>query len=79
MNPDEIECFRLCFAPVVLQILVGVFKLVKFIRLVPHPVMFGFVNGLAIMIFMSQLEQFKNVVTNQTVWLSGNLIYVMLV
>jgi len=51
------------FAAVVLmgiiQILVGVFKLGKFIRLVPHPVMFGFVNGLAIVIFMAQLDQFK--------------------
>ena len=37
----------------VLQIIVGVFRLGKFIRLVPHPVMFGFVNGLAIIIFMS--------------------------
>ncbi len=40
----------------VLQILVGLFKLGKFIRLVPQPVMFGFVNGLAIIIFMSTLE-----------------------
>nr|WP_315159082.1 SulP family inorganic anion transporter [uncultured Flavobacterium sp.] len=61
----------------VLQILVGVFKLGKFIRLVPHPVMFGFVNGLAIVIFMSQLEQFKTVVNNQSVWLSGSPMYVM--
>src|SRR3970282_546951 len=51
--------------PGVLQILVGVFKLGKFIRLVPHPVMFGFVNGLAIIIFMSQLEQFKSGVSGQ--------------
>ncbi|MFT6982108.1 MAG: SulP family sulfate permease [Crocinitomicaceae bacterium] len=43
----------------VLQILVGVLKLGKFIRLVPHPVMFGFVNGLAIVIFMSQMASFK--------------------
>ncbi len=51
------------FATVVLagiiQVLAGVFKLGKFIRLVPHPVMFGFVNGLAIVIFMSQIDQFK--------------------
>lgn len=51
------------FAAVVLagiiQILAGVFKLGKFIRLVPHPVMFGFVNGLAIVIFLAQLDQFK--------------------
>lgn len=60
-----------------LQILVGIFKLGKFIRLVPHPVMFGFVNGLAIIIFMSQLEQFKTVLNGQVVWLSGNPMLVM--
>lgn len=43
----------------ILQIAAGVFKLGKFIRLVPHPVMLGFVNGLAIVIFMAQLGQFK--------------------
>ncbi len=42
-----------------LQILAGVFRLGKFIRLVPHPVMLGFVNGLAIVIFLAQLSQFK--------------------
>jgi len=39
-----------------IQILAGVFKLGKFVRLIPHPVMMGFVNGLAIVIFLSQLE-----------------------
>lgn len=43
----------------VIQILAGVFKLGKFIRLVPYPVMLGFVNGLAIVIFLSQLQNFK--------------------
>ncbi|MGI9353557.1 MAG: SulP family inorganic anion transporter [Rhizobiaceae bacterium] len=43
----------------VLQILAGIFRLGKFIRLVPHPVMLGFVNGLAIVIFMAQLSQFQ--------------------
>jgi sulfate permease, SulP family len=43
----------------ILQILAGVFKLGKFIRLVPYPVMLGFVNGLAIVIFLAQLGQFK--------------------
>ncbi|NQZ81851.1 MAG: SulP family inorganic anion transporter [Colwellia sp.] len=51
------------FATVVLtgllQIVFGLFKLGKFIRLVPHPVMLGFVNGLAIVIFLAQLGQFK--------------------
>ena len=62
----------------VLQILVGIFKLGKFIRLVPQPVMFGFVNGLAIIIFMSQLEQFKTMVNSESVWLSGEPLYIML-
>jgi SulP family sulfate permease len=52
------------FATIVLtgliQILAGVFHLGKFIRLVPHPVMLGFVNGLAIVIFLAQLGQFKS-------------------
>jgi SulP family sulfate permease len=51
------------FAAVVLmgaiQIAAGVFRLGKFIRLVPHPVMLGFVNGLAIVIFLAQLGQFQ--------------------
>ncbi len=61
------------FAAVVLmgliQILVGALKLGKLIRLVPHPVMFGFVNGLAIIIFMSQFEQFK--LSGSGEWMSG--------
>jgi len=43
----------------IIQILAGVFRMGKFIRLVPHPVMLGFVNGLAIVIFLAQLGQFK--------------------
>lgn len=43
----------------ILQILAGVFHLGKFIRLVPYPVMLGFVNGLAVVIFLAQLGQFK--------------------
>lgn len=62
----------------VIQILVGLFKLGKFIRLVPQPVMFGFVNGLAIIIFMSQLEQFKTIVNGESVWLSGSPLFIML-
>jgi len=42
----------------ILQMVFGAFKLGKFIRLVPHPVMLGFVNGLAIIIFKAQFEQF---------------------
>lgn len=62
----------------VLQIMVGLFKLGKFIRLVPQPVMFGFVNGLAIIIFMSQLEQFKTMINGESVWLSGSPMFIML-
>ena len=62
----------------VLQILIGVFKFGKFIRLVPQPVMFGFVNGLAVIIFMSQLDQFKTVVNGQQIWLTGSPMYIML-
>jgi SulP family sulfate permease len=62
----------------VLQILVGIFKLGKFIRLVPQPVMFGFVNGLAVIIFMSQLDQFKAVVNGQSTWLSGTPLFIMI-
>jgi len=71
------------FATVVLagliQMTAGFLKLGKFIRLVPHPVMFGFVNGLAIVIFMSQLDQFK--VENATgvlEWMTGSQLFIML-
>lgn len=61
----------------IIQMLVGVFKLGKFIRLVPQPVMYGFVNGLAVIIFMAQLEQFKTVVAGQKMWLTGTPLYTM--
>jgi len=60
----------------VIQILVGIFKFGKFIRLVPQPVMFGFVNGLAIVIFMSQISQFK--LQGTETWMSGSSLYIML-
>lgn len=59
----------------VFQILAGIFCLGKFMRLVPHPVIFGFVNGLAIIIFMSQLDQFKDASGS---WLTGQALYVLL-
>lgn len=59
------------------QIVVGLFKLGKFIRLVPQPVMYGFVNGLAVIIFMAQLEQFKTVVNGRESWLSGEPLLIM--
>ncbi|NQV53110.1 MAG: SulP family inorganic anion transporter [Flavobacteriales bacterium] len=71
------------FATVVLagliQMTAGLLRLGKFIRLVPHPVMFGFVNGLAIVIFLSQLDQFKAPsVDGMMQWMSGMQLYVML-
>lgn len=60
------------------QILVGVFKLGKFIRLIPQPVMYGFVNGLAVIIFMSQVEQFKLYQPNgDFTWITGMPLYTM--
>lgn len=57
------EITQYIFATVILagiiQIIVGLLRLGKFIRLVPQPVMFGFVNGLAIVIFMAQFSSFK--------------------
>jgi sulfate permease, SulP family len=60
----------------IIQMAAGFLKLGKLIRLVPHPVIFGFVNGLAIIIFLSQLEQFKDATTGQ--WLTGTALYVLL-
>ena len=62
----------------VLQFLAGVFKFGKFVRLIPHPVMMGFVNGLAIVIFMSQLGMFTQKIDGESVWLIGSALYTML-
>jgi len=63
----------------VFQILAGVFRLGKFIRLVPHPVMLGFVNGLAIVIFLAQLKQFQVPGADGSMeWMSGPALWVML-
>ena len=61
-----------------IQILAGMFRLGKFVRLIPHPVMMGFVNGLAIVIFLSQLELFQVKVGDQVSWLQGSALYTML-
>ncbi|HDK37650.1 MAG TPA: SulP family inorganic anion transporter [Thiolapillus brandeum] len=79
------------FAAVVLmgaiQILFGVLKLGKFIRLVPYPVFLGFVNGLALVIFIAQLEQFKlrdtsgKILTDaagNSQWITGEPLMIML-
>ena len=63
----------------VLQLLAGIFKLGKFIRIVPHPVMLGFVNGLAIVIFLAQMGQFKIASDDGTMaWLTGMPMLLML-
>jgi len=59
----------------IIQIAAGWLRLGKLMRLVPHPVIFGFVNGLAIIIFMSQLNQFKDVNGD---WLTGSSLYIIL-
>ena len=61
----------------VIQFLAGIFKLGKFIRLVPHPVMFGFVNGLAIVIFLAQLDQFKVIGAAGLTWMTGGTLYML--
>ncbi len=61
-----------------IQVAIGVLRLGKFIRLVPHAVMFGFVNGLAIVIFMAQLPYFKTTGSDGAqVWLSGMPLAIM--
>src|SRR5690554_3127636 len=59
----------------IIQVAAGSLRLGKLMRLVPHPVIFGFVNGLALVIFMSQLDQFKD---PSGAWLTGPTMYVLL-
>ncbi len=71
------------FAAVVLMGIIqtgaGLLRLGKFVRLIPHPVMLGFVNGLAIIIFLAQLGQFKEAGPNGTQqWLAGAQLWPML-
>jgi SulP family sulfate permease len=70
------------FATIVLtgifQVLVGIFRLGKLIRILPKSVMVGFVNGLAIVIFIAQLEQFKVHSGGQSQWLTGYPLYMMI-
>ena len=65
-----------------IQIVAGVFRLGKFVRLIPHPVMMGFVNGLAIVIFLSQLGMFKqtSIINGHkfTNWLQGEALLTMI-
>ncbi|NNG14326.1 MAG: SulP family inorganic anion transporter [Gammaproteobacteria bacterium] len=71
------------FAAVVLtgliQILAGIARLGKFIRMVPYPVMLGFVNGLAIVIFLAQLQHFQFTASDGTAtWMSGTPMWLFL-
>jgi SulP family sulfate permease len=59
----------------ILQVITGALRMGKLMRLVPHPVIFGFVNGLAIIIFMSQLAQFKD---PTGAWLTGSEMFIFL-
>lgn len=61
-----------------IQILVGVLKWSQFVRLIPQPVMYGFLNGLAVIIFMAQVAQFE-VIDNAGIvsWMSGSSLYIM--
>lgn len=61
-----------------IQILAGLFKLGKLVRLIPHPVMMGFVNGLAIVIFLSQLKLFKEKVDGEYQLLGSSELWTML-
>lgn len=59
----------------ILQLTAGILRLGKLMRLVPHPVIFGFVNGLAIIIFISQLDQFKS---SDGSWMYGSTLLIFL-
>ena len=81
-EPSENLGLYYLFATVILmgiiQVCVGLLKLGKFVRLIPHPVMMGFVNGLAIVIFLSQLGMFKEMNNGVATWLQGAALYTML-
>ncbi len=80
--PEENLGLYYLFATVILmgfiQILAGVLRLGKFVRLIPQPVMMGFVNGLAIVIFLSQLNMFRENVGGERVWMGGTDLALML-
>ena len=95
--PDKMMGVKWLFVTLLLvggiQIAAGLFKLGKFVRLIPHPVMMGFVNGLAIVIFLAQMGMFKEFVLDsegnrmliegtknsyEMAWLEGAKMYWML-
>tara|TARA_B100000927_G_scaffold117410_2_gene94956 strand:- start:9717 stop:11333 length:1617 start_codon:yes stop_codon:yes gene_type:complete len=62
----------------VIQIACGTLKLGRFVRLIPQPVMFGFVNGLAIVIFQAQFPMFTEAPTTPgAAWLGGSALFIM--
>ena len=78
---DELGLYYLFMTVIlmgVIQVLAGVFKLGKFVRLIPHPVMMGFVNGLAIVIFLSQLSMFMTPENGDMVWMKGKVLWTMM-
>lgn len=70
-NISDTILMQYVFATVILagsiQVLAGVLRLGKFVRLVPQPVMYGFVNGLAIVIFSAQFPNFTNILHNASI------------
>ncbi|WP_196890490.1 SulP family inorganic anion transporter [Aureivirga marina] len=90
-NPIDDMGFMYLFGAVILmgiiQVAAGYFKLGRFVRLIPHPVMLGFVNGLAIVIFLAQLKMFTHKIPNtnpdvlgkfQDIWMHGSELYIMI-
>lgn len=62
----------------IIQLFAAYMRMGRYIRLVPIPAIYGFVNGLAIVIFLSQLKQFKIEVDGEMVWLSGQQLWLTL-
>lgn len=62
----------------IIQIFVGILKLGRFVRFIPQPVMYGFLNGLAVVIFFAQISQFKINVDGISTWLTGIPLYMMI-
>lgn len=78
---EDLGLYYLFFTVILMgliQVFAGVFKLGKFVRLIPHPVMMGFVNGLAIVIFLSQLSMFKVSSSGTIQWMQGSSLWTML-
>ncbi|MCC9043000.1 SulP family inorganic anion transporter [Myroides sp. M-43] len=62
----------------IIQLIVGILKLGRFVRFIPQPVMYGFLNGLAVVIFFAQISQFKINVDGISTWLTGIPLYMMI-